>query len=244
MVKKGARLRFLQVVFLIVGVYIYQEFINDIGWKIALLFDYSRVDTDGTFMMVSVHHIVMALITLGILYILHRWKNIDFKINFKADAYGTKFTFIYCIACLVYYFFWYVIFGFLLDSIAEYNYEITTTNVLGTLGFQLFLSGTEELIFRALPIGCYKAAWGKNSKLADTAILLLTSLLFMYVHIYSGKPLLSQLYSLILVFIHGLMFGTVYLKSKSVVYPMIMHGVSNFISVALCYVYMILSHYI
>lgn len=170
--------------------------------------------------------------------------NKDFKIHFRIDACGIKYTRIYCIACLVYYFFWYVIFGFLLDSVAEYDYKLTTTNVLGTLGFQLFLSGTEELIFRALPIGCCKAVWGKNSKLADTVILLLTSLLFMYVHIYFGKPLLPQLYSLIHVFIHGLIFGIVYLKSKSIVYPMIMHGVSNFISVGWCYVYMILSHYI
>ncbi len=239
--KKSVAVKYLYVIFLIALVYVYQKYTSEIGWKVASLFDYIRVDNDGTFMMVSVHHIVMALITLGILYILHKWKNIDFKINFKVDDIGIKYTLIYCAACLAYYIIWYVVVGFILDSIAEFDYELNTINVLGTLGFQLFLSGTEELMFRALPVGCLKAALGKDSKFADTVILVLTSLLFMIAHIHFGKPFLSQLYSLVLVFIHGFMFGMVYLKSKSIVYPMIMHGVSNVISVGGCYVYMILS---
>ena len=240
--KKSVTVKCLYIMFLIIFAFMYQKYTSEIGWKVAGLFDYFRVDKDGTFMMVSVHHIVMALITLVILYILYKWKNIDFKIKFKADDIGIKYTLIYCAACLVYFIFWYVVLGFMLDSIAEYDYELNTINVLGTLGFQLFLSGTEELMFRALPIGCFKAVWDKNSKFTDTVILLLTSLLFMCVHIHLSKPLLSQLYSLILVCIHGCMYGMVYLKSKSIVYPMVMHGVSNFISVGGCYVYMILSH--
>lgn len=239
--KKSITVKFLHILSLIAFVFMYQEYTSEISWKVASLFDYFRVDNDGTFMMVSVHHIIMALITLGILYILHRWKNIDFKITFKVDACGIKYTLIYCAACLVYFIFWYVIFGFMLDSVAEYDYELSTINVLGTLGFQLFLSGTEELMFRALPIGCLKAVWGKNSKFADLVILLLTSLLFTVAHIHFGKPLLSQWYGLILVFIHGLMYGIAYLKTKSIVYPMVMHGVSNFISVGGCYMYMMLS---
>jgi membrane protease YdiL (CAAX protease family) len=99
-------------------------------------------------------------------------------------------------------------------------------------------------MFRALPIGCLKAVWEKDSIFANTVILLLTSLLFVVAHIHFGKPLLSQWYGLILVFIHGLMYGMVYLKSKSIVYPMVMHSVSNFISVGGCYMYMALSHII
>lgn len=233
--------RTLQSAFLIVFVFIWQRISSDIGWDFASLFDYSSIDKDGTFMMVSVHHILMSLLTLGLLYILHKWKKIDFKINFKADAYGARFTCIYCAACFIYSIFWYGIFGFVLNSITHYGYELSAINILGTLGFQLFLSGTEELMFRALPIGCFKTVWEKNSKFADAAILLLTSLLFVIVHIHFGKPLLSQLYNLILVFIHGLVYGISYLKSKSIVYPMVMHGISNFISVGGCYLYMMLS---
>ena len=242
--KKSVTVKYLYSMSLIAFVFMYQKYTSEISWKIASLFDYSSVDNDGTFMMVSVHHIIMTLITLGILYIFYRWKNIDFKINFKADGNGIKYTLIYCAACLVYFILWYVVFGFMSDSVAVYDYEINTKNVLGTLGFQLFLSGTEELMFRALPIGCLNAVWGKDSKFADTVILLLTSLLFVVAHIHFGKPLLSQLYGLILVFIHGLMYGMVYVKSKSIIYPVVMHGVSNFISVGGCYMYMVLSHII
>lgn len=240
--KKGVTLKYLRIVLLITLVFAFQKYVSEISWNVARLFDYASVDNDGTFMTVSVHHIAMALISLGILYILHRWKKVDFKINFKADACGIKYMLIYCVACMVYFIFWYVVFGFILDSVAEYDYELNAVNILGTLVFQLFLSGTEELMFRALPIGCLKAVWGKQGKFADAVILLLTSLLFMVAHIHLDKPLSSQWYGLVFVFIQGLLFGMVYTKTKSIVYPMVMHGVSNFISVGGCYVYMILSH--
>ena len=239
--KKSATLKYLHTMLLFVFVFIFQDCASKIGWKIAALFDYSGIDSDGTFMNVSVHHIVMALATLGVLYILNRWKNIDFKITFNADACGIKYAQIYCLACLIYYVIWYLVLGFMLDFIAEYDYELNAINVLGTLGFQLFLSGTEELMFRALPIGCFKAIWSKCGKLGDATILLITSLLFTIVHIQFRIPFSSQWYSLLLVFIHGLILGITYLKTNSIVYPIVMHGVSNFISVGGCYMYMILS---
>ena len=239
--KESVTIKYLHTMFLIVVVFIFQECASEIGWNFSRLFDYSVVDSDGTFMMVSVHHIVMALITLGVMYILHRWKNIEFNVAFKADPCGIKYVLIYCAACLLYNVIWYVVIGFMFDSIAEYNYELSAVNVLGTLGFQLFLSGIEELIFRALPIGCFKAIGGRSSKCADFIILLLTTLLFTIVHINFGIPFSIQWYGLFLVFIQGLIFGIAYLRTKSIVYPMIMHGVSNFVSVGGCYVYMLLS---
>lgn len=239
--KKSVIIKYLHTLFLIVFVFVFQECASNIGWKVSLLFDYSGIDRDGTFMLVSVHHVVMALFTLGVLYILHRWKNIDFKLSPKTDTWGIKYIQIYWIACLIYNITWYIVIGFMLDAIAEYDYELNAINVLGTLGFQLFLSGTEELIFRVLPIGCFKVIWNKGGKVADATILLITSLLFMISHIHFGNSLSSQCYGLLLVFIHGLLYGIAYLKTNSIVYPIIMHGVSNVISVGGCYIYMILS---
>jgi membrane protease YdiL (CAAX protease family) len=145
---------------------------------------------------------------------------------------------------VIYYSIWCIVLGFIANSITGYVYELNVQNVCGTLGFQLLLTGTaEELMFRALPIVCFKTLCRKISKITDIVILLITSILFTIVHINFTIPIFSQLYSLAYVFINGMIFGIVYLKSNSVIYPMIMHGVGNFISVGGCYLYMVLSHH-
>lgn len=227
-------------VILIVVLFLYQEYVSRVGWKIALLFDYSAIDSDGTFLMVSVHHIVMVLISLGILHILHKRWNLDFKLKAKVDKTGIRCTVVYCAMMLLYYIVWYAVIGFLLDAIAEYNYELNAVNVLGTLSFQLLLSGTaEEPIFRGLPIICLQAVWGRSSKHANGTILIVSAMLFTFAHMNFSMPFSSQWYSLLYVFVSGMLYGIVYMKSSSIIYPIIMHGVSNYISVGGCYLYMV-----
>lgn len=238
---KHIKSKWLHICILTVILFVYQTFVGEISWKIASLFDCFAIDKDGIFMSVSVHHIFMALVTLGILCAIQKKINLDFKLKPKKDKRGITYTALFCAAILVYYIVWYVVFGIVLDAIAGYDYELTAVNILGTLGFQLLLSGTaEELVFRALPIGCLRAVCGKNSKFADVAVLLLSSVLFTIAHINFTLPLSGQWYSLIYVFVGGLIYGVAYLKSSSIIYPMMMHGVSNFISVGGCYLYMVL----
>lgn len=239
---RSAKGRYLCSAILIAVLFLYQEYVSRIGWKIALLFDYSAIDRDGTFMSVSVHHIVMGIISLGILYILQNKWNFDFKLKAKVDKAGIQYTAGYCIAMLLYYIVWYVVIGFVLDAIAEYDYELNAVNVLGTLSFQLLLSGiAEELVFRGLPVVCLQAVWGRNSKYANGAILIVSSLLFTVAHMNFTLSFSGQWYNLLYVFVGGMLYGMVYMKSNSILYPMIMHGVSNFISVGGCYLYMVLS---
>lgn len=122
-----------------------------------------------------------------------------------------------------------------------YNYELNTVNLVGTLGFQLFLSDTsEEILFRALLLVCLKSTYINDKMVCDIFIIFFTSLLFTYAHINFNVPLFYQLFNLLYVFINGIAFGFAFIKTKSVVYPMIMHSVSNFISVGGRYLYMIL----
>ena len=239
---RSVKHKIIHAIILIAALLLYQEYVSRIGWKIAVLFDYSAIDRDGTFMPVSVHHIVMAIISLGILFILHNMWNFDFKLKAKVDKAGIQCTAVYCIAMLLYYIVWYVVIGFLLDVITEYDYELNAANVLGTLSFQLFLSGTaEELVFRGLPIVCLQAVLGRSSKYTNGIILIATSLLFTIAHMNFTISFIGQWYSLLFVFVSGMLYGMVYVKSNSILYPMIMHGVSNFISVGGCYLYMVLS---
>lgn len=242
-VTRSVKYRYVCAVILIAVLFLYQEYVSCIGWKIARLVDYSAIDRDGTFLPVSVHHIVMGLISLGILHILHKRWNLDFKLKAKVDKTGIRCTVDYCAAMLLYYIIWYVVIGFLLDAIAEYNYELNAVNVLGTLSFQLLLSGTaEELIFRGLPIICLQTVMGRSSKYANGTILIVSSMLFTIAHMNFSIPFSGQWYSLLYVFVSGMLYGIVYMKSNSIIYPMIMHGVSNFLSVGGCYLYMVLSY--
>lgn len=239
MMKKIVKPEYLHIFVMTAVIFLYQVIIGEIGWKIAAFFDYSAIDKEGIFMAVTVHHIFILLVTLGIIYVLHKKKKLDFKMKPQMDKKGIKYTALYCTAVLIYFVFLYII-DIMTNSVGEgFGYGVNATNVIGTLGFQLFLSGTaEETLFRALPLTCLKNAYKKGHRFLDIMILFLTSLLFTYGHINFTVPLSSQLFTLLLVFIHGIAYGFVFLKSKSVIYPMIMHGVSNFISVGCYYLYM------
>lgn len=233
---------YLHIFILTAVIFLYQVIVGKIGWKIAALFDYSAIDKDGIFMAVSVHHIFMLLISLGIIYVLYKKKSLDFKMKPKADKTGIKYTVLYCTAVLIYYILVYII-GIITNSVGGFGYEANAVNVIGTLGFQLFLSGTaEETVFRALPLVCLKNVCGKSGRFFDIMILFLTSLLFAAAHINFAVPFSSQWFGVLYAFINGAAYGFVFLKSKSVIYPMIMHGVNNFISVGGYYLYVILSN--
>ncbi|MGN1304984.1 MAG: type II CAAX prenyl endopeptidase Rce1 family protein [Oscillospiraceae bacterium] len=71
-------------------------------------------------------------------------------------------------------------------------------------------------------------------------MLVLTSLLFAAAHINFAVPFSLQWIGILYAFINGVAYGFVFLRSESVIYPMIMHSASNLISVGGCYLYMVL----
>lgn len=223
-------------------IFLYQNIIDKIGWRIAFLFNISALDKDDVFVAVSIHHIFMLVLSLIVITFLHRSKNFDFKIKPESDKTGVKYTIIYLIAVLIYYIFVYFI-SIMTNSIGTYDYELNAVNVIGTLGFQLFLSGpVEEIVFRTLPIVCFQSVYKKDDKAFDILVMFLTSMLFVYGHINFNVPLFSQLFTFLYVFINGMVYAFAFIRTKSVIYPMIMHSISNFISVGGCYLYMYLSN--
>ena len=113
---------------------------------------------------------------------------------------------------------------------------------MGTLGFQLLLSGTsEEILFRALPITVIGNL--TNSKSKNVLGILVASVLFSIAHIqWSLVPftISFDLFQLVYAFILGIAYGVTYIKSKSIIYPMIMHGMSNFLMVGIGYIFAII----
>ena len=149
--------------------------------------------------------------------------------------------FTFAIVILIYVLISYVV-GYSLNTIVPYAYELNVANVLGTLGFQLFLSGTsEEILFRAFPITVLGGVIGKVNKKGYAFIIVIASVLFSVAHIqWSLFPvsLTFSWFQLIYAFILGIAYGFTYVKSESIIYPMIMHGLSNFFMVGIGYIFM------
>lgn len=219
--------------------FVVQSFASKFGGLIADLFNYTMIDKDDIFMHISVHHVVQMIIALLIIFIIAKTKKIKFHLKPKVDKTGILYTSIFTIVILLYVFISYII-GYNLNTIAPYEYELNKTNVLSSLGFQLFLSGTsEEILFRALPITIFGAFECKDDhRLAIT----LAAMLFSIAHIkWTVLPFAVSFswVQLIYAFVLGVIYGVTYIKAKSIIYPMIMHGLSNFLMVGVGYMFAI-----
>ncbi|GEK89854.1 hypothetical protein APU01nite_18930 [Alkalibacterium putridalgicola] len=76
----------------------------------------------------------------------------------------------------------------------------------------------EEFIFRGIILN----KWAEKS--SNTRALIISSLLFGLLHI--GSFIIPQ-------FIGGLLYGIVYIKTKKLIYPILMHSISNLVPVSM-----------
>lgn len=204
------------------------------GW-VADLFDYSAIDPDGTFMWISIHHIAQALIILVLMYIMTKTLKIKFHLGLgdkeKGMKYLAKFMMIFTGYTIIAY-----IIIVLTNGFQSFQYPLTIRNISGYLGFQLLLSGpSEELIYRAFAIsGFAYLVTNKRLNIKVSYAVLFASIIFGMAHMrFSFNPF-SVTYSLMQVILSiglGYFYGDCYEKSKSVVYPMIMHSYSNVLMV-------------
>lgn len=152
------------IVFVIVGLFIVQTFASKLGGFIADLFQYAVIDKDDTFMSISVHHIIQMIVALVLIFVISKKSDLEFWLKLRLNKSGILYTTIFAIVILIYVLISYVV-GYSLNTIVPYAYELNVANVLGTLGFQLFLSGTsEEILFRAFPITVLGEVIGKDNK--------------------------------------------------------------------------------
>lgn len=229
------------IVFVIVGLFIVQTFASKLGGFIADLFQYAVIDKDDTFMSISVHHIIQMIVALVLIFVISKKSDLEFWLKPRLNKSGILYTTIFAIVILIYVLISYVV-GYSLNTIVPYAYELNVANVLGTFGFQLFLSGTsEEILFRAFPITVLGGVIGKDNKKGYAFIIVIASVLFSVAHIqWSLFPvsLTFSWFQLIYAFILGIAYGFTYVKSESIIYPMIMHGLSNFFMVGIGYIFM------
>jgi len=130
-------------------------------------------------------------------------------------------------------------------------FPLTARNIVGQLGFQLLLSGpSEELIFRAfaitmLALSVYGVVFGKDTGVGRAVFTvlggelsvanLIAAVIFGLAHVRFTFAPFSATYSsfqVIYAMVLGLFYGVCYERSKSMIYPMMMHSISNVVAVS------------
>jgi len=230
----------------LIALYLFQVMAGKSGWAFADLFNYDLHDPDHLFARLSVHHIIQMLIAIAVMLILKKLIETDFGFQLgdhkKGMRYFLLFTGAIAVIALVYHILMYVI-----EQPITYAYSLTRRNVLGTLGFQLLLSGpSEEILYRALPVTLLVYVFGKNIHINRdiTLEVVLASLLFTAAHIkWTVSPFSItelNLFGLVYAFAMGILNGFVYQKSRSILYPILMHSISNVLMVGTGYLFAIL----
>ena len=228
---------------------VFQQFAGKVGHLIASCFDYKVIDEHAVFAYISVHHIVQMLIALFAILILSKKYKIHFGFSAGNKKLGMKYVLLFTAAVFAFNLLLYGI-GFFSNQTIEYDYPLNAKNVLGTLGFQLLLSGpSEEILFRALPVGILTFLFDGNKERKVTKMnisyeAIVAAILFSIAHIrWTVNPFSIGVnyLQLIYCFVLGIAYGKAYQESNSVIYPMIMHSVSNVITVGIGYIFSIIS---
>ncbi len=211
-----------------------------LGGVVASLFEYGRVDPDGAFAWISVHHVVQALIVLAIMIPIARTREIDFGFGWGDRAVGFRFVRVFSL-----FFLGYVVVSMVIVLAARtfqtFPYPMTARNIAGQLAFQLLLSGpSEELIFRAFAITMLaRVVKGGlfNGKVSGANII--AAVMFGLAHVgVSLSPFAltyhpgQVVYSIGL----GIVYGICFERSRSMYYPIMLHSISNIVAVGVAVV--------
>lgn len=202
-----------------------------VGSWVADSFDHSSIDPDGAFMWISIHHIVQALVILiGVLILSKRW-NIDFRLGMGDKEVGLRYLKLFLLFFSIY-----VAGAFattiIISGVPSYHYPLTARNISGSLGFQLLLSGpSEELIFRAFAMTMFallitRKRLSKHVSYANLFAALVFGVAHMHISL-SPFAVSFKTSQVLLALGLGYVYGDCFERSKSVVYPMLMHSLSN-----------------
>lgn len=208
-----------------------------IGGFVASMFNYASIDPDGSFMWISVHHIVQALVIVPIMLILSSAFKIKFNLGLGDRSVGLKYLKRFVMVFSVYTLIAFLI-TFFSGGLQSFAYPLTFRNIFGYLGFQLFLSGpSEEFLFRAFAISVFAGLiTDKRLNKHLSFAVLFASIIFGIAHInFSFNPfgMSYSVFQVIYAIVLGYFYGDCYEKSKSVLYPMLMHSYSNVLMIGL-----------
>jgi membrane protease YdiL (CAAX protease family) len=243
--KRLERNRTLSGIIVFILLLFMQILLGKAGHLLAALVPYQSIDPFDCFAEISIHHAVMLLIGMAIILVLRKLKNLDFYFQLGDKKKGIKYLAVFTAS-------------FAVISVAQhafmvvngqlpvYAFPLDGRNVIGTLGFQLLLTGpAEEVVFRALPIILLKRSFGESIEIKGNVTLevILASILFAFAHVsWSISPLHfeADYFQIIYAFVLGTIQGIVYQRTRSILYPVLMHSFSNALMVGGGYVFIAL----
>ena len=91
------RKKTIYILFIILGLFIVQTFASKLGGFIADSFQYAVIDKDGTFMNISVHHIVQMIVTLVLIFVIRKKTDLQFHLMPRVDKNGILYMTIFSI---------------------------------------------------------------------------------------------------------------------------------------------------
>jgi membrane protease YdiL (CAAX protease family) len=219
-----------------------QIILGKTGHLVASIIPYQKIDPYDSFAEISIHHAFELIIALLIILLLSKLLNLDFYFQLGDKKTGIKSVILFTIAFTVISIAQHTLMA-VNNQLPVYAFPLDEKNILGTLGFQLLLSGpAEEFVFRALPIILLTYSFGKSIEIKGNLTLevILASVLFAFAHInWSLNPLTFEVdyFQIIYAFVLGTIQGIVYQRCRSILYPVLMHSFSNVLMVGGGYVF-------
>jgi len=199
---------------------------------------WQSLDPDGSYLYISLHHVfqaVLALILIALIKIRLNKSWSDFGFNTNDWRFALKRVLQFCV-------FWFVMQGSIAvimiltgSSPAPFHFPLTTGNFAGYFLFQVLLSGTsEEILFRALVIITMLSV-GKRAGYSDKAntiiAVVVSILIFMLGHVNIRiNPFRIENFNFlqqVTVITFGGFYAYLFLKTKSLLGPMLAHNWLN-----------------
>lgn len=219
-----------------------QILLGKAGTLVSRLIPYQSIDPYDSFAAISIHHVVELVIALALISVLGKLLDLDFYFQLGDRKKGIKYLSIFTATLALISVALHTLMA-LSNQLPVYTFPLDGRNIIGTLGFSLLLSGPmEEIVFRALPVTLLTYAFGKSIEIKGSFTLevILASILFAFAHAsWSIAPLHfeADYFQLIYAFAMGTVQGIVYQKTKSILYPVLMHSFSNVLMVGGGYVF-------
>lgn len=229
----------LKVFLLFITLFITITTISSVSYSIAYkLYGIFRIfDPDNSFLLITFHHILLAIAALIIILLISKVLKIelkDFGFNKNGFCFSMKKILLFCGIWTIIQFAGSVYLIKTTSTPVNFPFPLSVKNFLGYFLFEILLTGTsEEILFRALviPLMLYNLEFIKSEKKSNIFAVIAATFIFMLAHInFNLNPFeityinpLQQITSLIT----GIFFGYLFIKTKSILGPMIAHNAIN-----------------
>ena len=208
----------------------------------ANLFSYEQFDPDHAYLWNIVHHTSMAVLALAAILFLQKVDNLEFNLGLGDRKAGVSYVVRYTgalagITLVVH------VLMLTSNSLPTYAFPLNRRNIIGTLFFQLFCRPA-ELLYKPAHHD-YTGCAGRSVNVGwDQPETIIAALLFSLAHAkWSLFPLTFEagFFQLLYAFSQGIIEGKAYQDTRSIVYPMVMHSISNVLMVQTGYLFILLS---